>query len=187
MTRLRQTARTKRNASASPRHRRERAQMAGGAWGEPRRPNKHARTNVSHETLRGTPRFGAGSRLQLHVEPHGFGRSPTTDPTGPRRPWFDGKTPASWQQSTGLVIPPSASLDVSRTRAGETPSIALGRIAKPVDSYRLTSFSPSNPRRSVGQSARASASGFFPRVLRHVYLSVTFVASNSQNMHSCII
>ena len=66
--RLRQTARTKRNASASPRHRRERAQMAGGAWGEPRRPNKHARTNVSHETLRGTPRFGAGSRLQLHVE-----------------------------------------------------------------------------------------------------------------------
>lgn len=131
MKRLRQTARTKRNASASPRHRRERAQMAGGAWGEPRRPNKHARTNVSHETLRGTPRFGAGSRLQLHVEPHGFGRSPTTDPTGPRCPRFDGKTPASWQQSTGLVIPPSDSLDVSRTRAGETPSIAFGKPEAP--------------------------------------------------------
>lgn len=131
MKRLRQTARTKRNASASPRHRRERAQMAGGAWGEPRRANKHARTNVSHETLRGTPRFGAGSRLQLHVEPHGFGRSPTTDPTGPRCPRFDGKTPASWQQSTGLVIPPSDSLDVSRTRAGETPPIALGKPEAP--------------------------------------------------------
>ena len=101
------------------------------SYGEAVRPNKHARTNVSHETLRGTPRFGAGSRLQLHVEPHGFGRSPTTDPTGPRRPRFDGKTPASWQQSTGLVIPPSASLDVSRTRAGETPPIALGKPEAP--------------------------------------------------------
>ena len=62
----------------------------------------------------------------------------------------------------------------SRSASPKHRSWALARIAKPVDSYRLTSFSPSNPRRSVGQSARASASGFFPRVLRHVYLSVTF-------------
>lgn len=56
---------------------------------------------------------------------------PDHGPDRPRRPRFDGKTPASWQQSTGLVIPPSASLDVSRTRAGETPSIALGKPEAP--------------------------------------------------------